>query len=160
MFFSNIEAKETPEWKYPAPVARAVQYLKSHRDEFKGMEPGIYPLEGRDIFVQVFDVMTKEKAEARPEVHRKYIEIHYSVEGKERIGFAVDLGSNAVTETLLETKDAIFYEGADREAELVLAPGDYAVFFPEDVHRPIWEHGGSVLIRRVVIKIDQAVMQK
>jgi len=158
MFFSNIYAVENITKKYPKPIAKAVQYLKSNQNEFIQMVPGIYPIEGKDIFVQVFDVKTKEKEEARPEVHRKYIEVHYSVEGKERVGFAVDLGNNDVVETLLETKDAIFYGEVENEGEIILQPGDYLVFFPEDVHRPIWENGGSTTIRRIVIKINEAVM--
>lgn len=158
MIFSNIETEEAIEKKYTEPVVRAIRYLQEHQHKFAHMETGIYPIEGDDFFVQVFDVTTREKEEARPEVHRKYVELHYSVEGKERIGFAVDLGKNTVTETLLETKDAIFYAEVDREVELVLEPGDYAIFFPEDVHRPIWEHGGRAAIRRVVIKINEAIL--
>lgn len=158
MFFSNIEAVERPEKKYPESIAKAIQYLKSKQHDFSSIPAGIYPIEGDDFFVQVFDVQTKEKDEAKPEVHRKYIEVHYSVEGKERIGFAVDLGKNTVTDNLLELKDALYYGQIENEAELVLQPGDYAVFFPEDVHRPIWEHGGSATIRRVVIKINEELL--
>ncbi|MDT3425765.1 YhcH/YjgK/YiaL family protein [Paenibacillus forsythiae] len=158
MIFSNIESGEPIEKKYTELVVRAIRYLQEHRHEFQTMETGIYPIEGDDFFVQVFDVTTRLKEEAKPEVHRKYVELHYSVEGKERIGFAVDLGRNTVTETLLETKDAIYYAQVDRETELALEPGDYAIFFPEDVHRPIWEHGGKTSIRRVVIKINAAIM--
>ncbi|PEC50983.1 YhcH/YjgK/YiaL family protein [Bacillus sp. AFS077874] len=158
MFFSNIHANENIDKKYPKPIAKAIQYLKNKQDEFIHMEPDIYPIEGEDIFVQVFDRKTMVKEEAKPEVHRKYIEVHYSVEGKERVGFAVDLGNNPVIETLLETKDAIYYGEVENEHEVIFQPGDYFVFFPEDVHRPIWEYGGSTMIRRVVIKIKESVM--
>jgi YhcH/YjgK/YiaL family protein len=158
MFFSNIEAVEKIEQKYPEPIAKAIRYLKGKQNEFLQLPTGVYPIEGQDIFVQIFDVKTREKEQAKPEVHRKYIEVHYSVEGKEKIGYAVDLGKNIVTENLLESKDTIYYGQIENEVEFIMQPGDYAVFFPEDVHRPIWEHGGSTTIRRVVIKINEEIL--
>lgn len=158
MIFGNVSAVENVEKKYPPAIVKAIRYLK--QNDFLSIPAGVYPIEGEDIFAQVFDVETKEKEQARPEVHRKYVDVQFSVEGKEKIGYAVDTGTNKVAEDLAESKDIIFYEQSLNEIELIMQPGHFAVFFPEDVHRPGCQHGGSAKIRKVVVKVSTAVLQK
>ncbi|HWR45645.1 YhcH/YjgK/YiaL family protein [Sporomusa sp.] len=158
MFYGNVAQTDDMEKKYPAPIVKAIAYLKSKQNEFLSMPTGVYKIEGEDIFAQVFDTETKDKALGRPEVHRKYIDVQFSVQGKEKIGFAVDTGNNKVAEELLELRDIIFYEQMENEMELVMQPGSFAVFFPEDVHRPGCEHGGSASIRKVVVKVNTAIL--
>jgi YhcH/YjgK/YiaL family protein len=158
MIFGNIAATEKMEKKYPPAIVKALQYVKSNRNEFLSMPAGMYPIEGEDIFAQVFDVETKEKEQARPEVHRKYVDVQFSVEGKEKIGFVVDTGNNVVAEDLAESKDVIFYEQIANEMELIMQPGHFAVFFPEDVHRPGCQLGGITTIRKVVIKVSTRIL--
>lgn len=158
MFFGNIAQTEGLEKKYPKAIVKALTYLKEKQNEFLSMPTGVYEIEGQDIYAQVFDTETKDKAQGRPEVHRKFIDVQLSVQGKEKIGFAVDTENNKVTEELLESRDIIFFEQMENEMELVMQPGSFAVFFPEDVHRPGCENGGCTSIRKVVVKVNMAIL--
>ncbi|WP_378954540.1 YhcH/YjgK/YiaL family protein [Pelosinus sp. sgz500959] len=159
MFFGNVAATEGMEKKYPAAIVKAIEYFKSKQNEFLSMAIGVYPIEGEDIFAQVINTETKEKDQVRPEVHRKYIDVQFSVEGKEIIGFAPDLGNNEVTEDLADTKDVIYYDlQIKNEIDLIMEPGSFTVLFPEDVHRPGCEYGGCTTIRKVVIKVNTAIL--
>jgi len=91
--------------------------------------------------------------ENRPEVHRRYIDIQYLAWGEEKIGIAIDTGNNKVSESLLEQRDIIFYHHCENESFIKMTPGSYAIFFPQDVHRP-----GCILqtaseIRKIVVKV-------
>ena len=55
MIFSSIKNGDSFE-KYPAAIQTALEYLKSH--DFAAMEPGVYEIQGKDIYAQVFDAMT------------------------------------------------------------------------------------------------------
>lgn len=160
MFFGNIANLDRTAYQYPPAIARALRYLREHQERFRTMEPGVYPVEGTDVFAQVINLGTKPKEETRPEVHRKYIDVQFSVEGRERIGFAADRGTSAVAEDLMAEKDILFYRGVEHEMELLMEPGDYAVFFPEDVHRPGCEHRGPATLRKVIMKVSADLVRR
>ncbi|AHV96985.1 YhcH/YjgK/YiaL family protein [Paenibacillus sabinae] len=154
MYFGSIETLEQTKRQYPPAIARALQYLKDNREQFLSMDAGVYPIEGQQIYAQVVNLETKKKEDTRPEVHRKYIDVQFSVEGNERIGFAADTGNNAVDEDLAAEKDIIFYKQAENEMELLMQPGQFAVFFPEDVHRPGCQNKSQAHLRKVIVKVS------
>ncbi len=151
MIFGNIKNFESAKAIFSPTLLKAYNYIKEN--DFKQMEAGVYEIDGKNIYAQVFDVDTKEKSDARPEVHREYIDLQFSVCGNEIIGYAVDTGNNKISESLLEERDIIFYEGCENEFELEMNEGDFAVFFPTDVHRPACKNGTTKNIRKVVVKV-------
>ena len=58
-------------------------------------------------------------------------------------------------EDLLEEKDTIYYKEnpAAGEKMLLMTPGTYAVFFPEDVHRPFCQVEKPERVKKIVVKI-------
>lgn len=149
MFFghlSNLEEKH-----YPSAVQTALAYLKN--TDFNQLAAGRYPIKGELIYAQVLDLETQDKAAILPEVHRNYLDVQYLHAGYERIGVAVDLGNNPIAKDYDSTRDILFYQSVADESELVMRPGNFAVFFPSDVHRPACLDGESCKIRKVVVKI-------
>jgi biofilm protein TabA len=53
----------------------------------------------------------------------------------------------------LADKDCAFYKNVKDEMDLVLTLGVYAVFFPEEVHRPNCQYGASGKLHKVVVKV-------
>lgn len=149
MFFGHISAVDFSQ--YPPAIQIALRYLQS--TDFDQLEAGRYPLKGDQIYVQVLDLETKPKAENLPEVHRNYLDVQYLHSGKERMGFAPDLGTNKVAVEYDPERDIQFYHDAEFENELVMQAGSFAVFFTNDVHRPNCIDGEPSKIRKVVVKI-------
>ena len=158
MIFGNVRDLETTFAWLPKPLKTAVQHLKD--TDFTALPVGNYDLQGKDIYVQVFDATTKPIAETRAEVHRQYIDVQYSCNGKERMGFASDTGTLAVAEDLLEARDLLFYTGMENESTLTMTPGSFAVFFPSDVHRPGCLLDQSATVRKVVIKVRASLLSE
>lgn len=156
MIFGNIDNIEDIEKVCPEPIMKAINYLKDN--DFNNMETGVYSIVGDDIYAQVVDRVTKEKYEAKAEVHRKYVEIQFSVGGNEIIGYASDTGNNVVTEELLEEKDSIFYNDVENETDLIMKAGSFAIFFPEDVHRPWCAYNKPCKVRKINVKINRALI--
>ena len=74
MIFSSINSKDDFT-SYPKAVQRAIKYLKEN--DFVNMEPGVYELEGKLMYAQVFDAETGSVNEKRPEVHEKYLDVQF-----------------------------------------------------------------------------------
>lgn len=146
MIFGHTANTEDALACMPEALKTALKYLRS--SDFQSMPVGNYDLQGKDIYIQVFDLETKDEEDARPEVHRQYIDVQFSVEGKEIIGFARDTGNNKIAEDLLENKDVLFYEPVENENRLIMIPGSFAIFFPQDVHRPGIRNGEKSLYER------------
>lgn len=154
MIFSSIYAKDDVN-KYPKAIQTAIEYLKSN--DFVAMEPGVYEIQGKDIYAQVFDAETGAAAERRPEVHEKYIDVQFLASGEEKLGFTPDTGKYEVDERIDE-RDLIFYKSVENEGFIVATPGCYSMFFPEDVHRPAVAVDEPMKVRKVVVKVKVALL--
>lgn len=155
MIFSTIYQKQNLNI-YPKAINIALNYLKSH--DFLNMETGVYEIQGKDIYAQVFDVQTASINQQNPEVHENYIDVQFLASGKEKIGFTIDTGSYKIKEKYVD-RDLIFYEKVENEGFIEVRPGCFSIFFPNDVHRPALISGESMKIRKVVIKIKVSLLK-
>ncbi len=149
MFFGHISKINLNE--YPKAIQMALEYLRN--TDFDTLAAGRYVLKQDVMYVQVLDLETKPKAENLPEIHRTFLDVQYLHAGKERIGVAPDLGTNEIATPYNAERDILFYKNAQAESELIMQPGSFAVFFPEDIHRPACIDGESCNIRKVVVKV-------
>lgn len=126
------------EMKYLAPKLKEMLiYLRE--TDLKDRELGRIELEGDSLFINIEENEMASREERRPEAHRKYLDIQLVLDGEESIGVAVDSRDEnveGILEEYSEDRDIVFYRGVKRENMIDLFPGDFAVFFPEDIHRP------------------------
>ncbi|WP_297207138.1 YhcH/YjgK/YiaL family protein [uncultured Pluralibacter sp.] len=140
----------------PAAIERALAFLRT--TDFQTLQPGVVEIEGKNIFAQIIDLTTGDIKVNRPEVHRRYLDIQFLAYGEEKIGIAIDTGNNIVSESLLAQRDIIFYHDSENESFIEMIPGSYAIFFPQDVHRPACCKSVPVSIRKVVVKVDISIL--
>ena len=150
MIFSSIYAKDNDNL-YPEAIQTALRYLRD--SDFKTMETGVYEIQGKDIYAQVFDAQTEPADKKRPEVHEKYLDVQFLASGKERLGFTPDTG-NYVVDERIDERDLIFYKDVENEGFIEATPGCFCIFFPTDVHRPGVASGDSMTVRKVVVKVS------
>lgn len=154
MIFSSIYAKDDCTI-YPKAIQTAITYLKEN--DFITMQPGVYEIQGKDIYAQVFDAETEAAEKKRAEVHEKYLDVQFLASGKERLGFTLDTGKYEVDERI-EERDLIFYKKVENEGFIEATPGCYCIFFPSDVHRPAVMSGEAMTVRKVVVKVKVALL--
>ena len=126
---------------------RAFAYLRE--TDLVGLEVGKYELEGSQLFVAVQEYTTRLENQGKWEAHQRYIDIQYIVQGTEKIGYAplsqVQLG---------EYNEAKDFQALMAEGDyLTLRAGDFAVFFPEDAHKPNMAIGEPIQVKKAVVKI-------
>lgn len=140
-----------------APVFhRVADYLKAH--DWERVEPGKYELDGERLFALVQELETVATAERKSERHERYIDFQHLVRGEELIVAARSSSANRITEDKLEEHDYALLDHVEHEMELVLQPGMFAVFFPDDLHRPVCSRSGGTKIKKVVVKIDKKLL--
>ncbi|RJW54371.1 DUF386 domain-containing protein [Clostridiales bacterium TF09-2AC] len=135
-------------------IQKAIAYCRNTDTSL--MKDGRYPLESKDFMVSINERRTGKKEERMPEVHKECAELHYMVSGREYIGYYPDFGDNQVRMDCLREKDALFYEENPGSVEVMLPmmPGSYAIFFPNDVHRPFCQMDEPEDVKMIVIKIQ------
>ena len=92
----------------------------------------------------------KEK-ECMYEAHQKYIDVHYIIEGVERIATA-DVSSLQIQTPFSEEKDIGFYQG-DESGGYLLKAGEFMVCFPSDAHKVAMMDKSPEIVKKIVVKI-------
>jgi biofilm protein TabA len=122
-------------------------------------EEGRHSLQGEDIYAMIESYETKSPESARPEAHRRYVDIQMLLSGTECIKWwpTRDL---TVVQPFAPDGDIAFYEQPESLGiPLILTPGRFAVFFPEDAHMPGLRTSDSASpVKKVVIKIDATLL--
>lgn len=142
---------------YPKAIQQALTFLAEH--DIAGMAPGKYPIMGDKMFAVVVDVQLAETENVKPEAHRTYIDVQYWPERATRFGiFPLSEQSVAVEEH--PENDVWYYQAEPDESFLIGRPNHFAVFFPDDVHRPDLCVQGNETIRKCVVKVEMDLLRE
>jgi YhcH/YjgK/YiaL family protein len=121
--------------------------------DFSKLEDGTYNISD-DLFYILATYNTTSNVEEKPaEAHKKYIDIQYMIYGEEKLGYA-DIKNPKMSQKLYDEKsDAEFFSRIEGEGFIILKKGMYAVFFPQDVHRPGISIKETRGIRKAIFKL-------
>ena len=126
---------------------RALTFLA--RTDLASLPAGRHVLDGERLYISIDQKEGRGREGARLEAHRKYIDIQFTIEGDEEIGWMPTSACVRPIGLFNAASDILFYE--DRPATWVSVPsGQFAIFFPEDAHAPL---AGRGLLRKAIAKI-------
>lgn len=108
-------------------------------------------LERSDAFVNPVCFTTKPEKECLFEAHRRYADVHFIVEGCEKI-IVQDIGAVQLHTPYIDKKDIGFYT-CDEGTICVLYPGDFLVCYPQDAHKVAIAPGSPAPVKKLVGKI-------
>jgi YhcH/YjgK/YiaL family protein len=128
-------------------IGRALDYLG--QADLGALEPGRHEIDGARLYALVSEYSTKDRAAARWEAHRRYIDLQYLVRGTEQIGYApvIRLHPGAYD----EERDVVWLSGSGQF--IALEPGDFMILWPHDAHMPGLATKDPELVKKVVVKI-------
>jgi YhcH/YjgK/YiaL family protein len=115
-------------------------------DDFK---EGKIQIDGDWLFALALTTKGKGRQDARLESHRRYIDLQYTLEGFDFIGYENKSACIPDEKGYDAELDIEFYANSPT-VWLAVPAGSFAIFFPEDVHAPLSTDG---LIHKVVIKV-------
>ena len=112
---------------------------------------------GEDLYWYSKNCGNCECKETVPEFHDQFVDIEVVLKGKETIGYSENNQYDTITEDHILARDVAYVDGVPDEKYLSLEEGDFAVFFPGDVHRPCYCPDNKK-IYKAVIKINKALL--
>lgn len=113
-------------------------------------EPGVYEICGDDLFVKVQEYETRE--EGFLEIHDRYIDIQYMLEGAEKVYYTESEGLEPAC-AYDEKEDVLFFKDREGCVEFLFEAGYFAIFFPNDAHKPSMKVGEKAGARKLVFKV-------
>lgn len=137
---------------YEALGARIAAGLRWLRSMDAGIADGRHPIDGDDVFALVSTYETGPSTEKRFETHVRHVDLQYVADGHERI---LHTPADALTvETPYDdAADITFYAEPPFASSLLMRPGDLAIFFPDDAHKPGCMAGARHRVKKVVVKV-------
>jgi len=129
---------------------KAFEFLEKAQIEFP--EFGKYEIDGDKIFAVVQQYETIPAELTNWEAHKKYIDIQYIHSGCEVIHW--DTIENLPEGTPFDNdKDRYLYPGPSA-SRMEIHAGRFAIYFPEDLHRPMEQNKESESITKIVVKVQ------
>lgn len=131
-------------------VRKGLQFLKD--TDFSKFEKGVHEIDGKDMYFVMAEYETKDLEQGLWESHKKYIDVHYILEGKEKFLYA-DFDSMKIKKDYDEQGDCFMLEG-NSQGEVIAEPGKFVWFLPQDVHMPGIKVDEKEKLRKVILKIS------
>lgn len=155
MLYANIDLPETYGMLAKHPIwEHALGWLKRMPAD---QPEGVVQFDGDRFFVNVHSYATQARETCEFESHRRYIDLQYCISGGELIDYCR-------TDRLVPrgpydaARDFSFHQAPAIFSVLRMEMKDFAIFFPADGHRPKVADGHHPSVRKLVIKIDQALL--
>lgn len=136
----------------PKKLREAIEYLNNNIND--NTPVGTYEVDGKNVFIMISECKTRLQSEAYPEFHHQYLDIQIILNGPEGMAFSNLPPHTKVVEDKLTTNDIAFIETPADEKLLILQSGDFIVFYPNEVHKPLCAIDDKITdVRKAVIKV-------
>lgn len=129
----------------------AFKLLKNMANE--AFVPGKQMHDGDNLYSVSLEYETKPPKDAAIEAHKKYIDVMFIQEGKEKIGYLPMEQIGEISKPYNETSDALLAPICTEMSWICAVPGDVIIFFPEDGHAPGVLCGGKNHVQKIIIKV-------
>ncbi|EGT3573321.1 YhcH/YjgK/YiaL family protein [Citrobacter sp. ANG330] len=134
----------------PEELRQAIEYIKANVTETT--EKGKHEIDGSRLFYLISEDMTEPFEKRRAEYHARYLDIQIVLKGQEGMTFSVLPAGKPDTDWLAD-KDIAFLAEGEQEKTLILNEGDFVVFYPQEVHKPLCAVGTPAPVRKAVVKL-------
>lgn len=127
--------------------ADVVKFIEEN--DLLALEPGKHMIKDKDLFVNITTAKGKTPDEAVMETHKNMIDIQIPLDEEETFGYIPlemlpDVPYNA-------EKDITKYPDQPGQSYVTCAPGQMAIFFPQDGHAPCISAAPE--IRKAIFKV-------
>lgn len=126
---------------------KAIEFMQ--QSGLQALPPGKYPVDGENVWATVTEGVLKSEADAKLEVHDRYIDIQITLRGTETYGWKSREACSEPDGSYNPEKDILFWRNRST-AFVTLHEREFVVFFPEDAHQPMIGEG---TVKKCVIKI-------
>ncbi|MED1468941.1 YhcH/YjgK/YiaL family protein [Bacillus salipaludis] len=130
-------------------INQAIDYIQ--QTDFTNLQTGTQVIDGEDLFFNLIEYETKTPQERFWESHKKYLDVHYLLEGTEQIGLE-PFDQMEIKQPYDEQDDYYLLEGNLKSAA-TLQQGDFMILFPQDAHMTGIKVDTPEKVRKIVFKV-------
>ena len=130
------------------PLGKALEFAANFDPE---TPDGKIEIDGANMYAVLNTYNTSPAEDLSFEAHRKHIDLQVLLSGVEDIDVSQDTDDMEIIQPYSDESDTALYDTPENWSTVVLSPGSFAVFYPDDAHRPGVGDGSSV--RKLVVKI-------
>ncbi|PIN73373.1 YhcH/YjgK/YiaL family protein [Candidatus Woesearchaeota archaeon CG10_big_fil_rev_8_21_14_0_10_45_16] len=127
-------------------LKEALAFLQ--REDLGSLSPGRHEIMDDKVFAIVIDCDQMPKENTKPERHRKYLDLHYTIKGNDLVGWKPLHLCSASTEYDEQDDYQLFSNLPEQWIDV--PENHFILFFPEDVHAPL---AGTGHLKKVVVKV-------
>lgn len=156
MIFGDVWNWEKDRELYPEAMVKAIDFIR--KIDFDHTQNGRIEIDGEDMYAGISEADTVYRYDFAfvGETHEKYVDIHFCISGGEAVTFSRRSSEDVIIEDRLEKEDALLYSKTSDEMKLIMTPGRFAVFFPDDIHLAGYR-ADSLKIKKAVVKIKTSL---
>ena len=127
----------------------AFEYIRAQSPG--ALTAGKFEIKGRELHASVSLKEGLKKQDAKFEAHNQYIDIQVCPAGSETLGWKPRNTCTDPAGEYNEEKDVIFFNDLP-DTYFEMKAGQFAIFFPDDVHAPMIGEGQ---VKKLVVKVKQ-----
>lgn len=129
-------------------IAAALRFIEE-RAQDPALTNGTYELVPGEVIVHVLDKESHARGDAKMEIHKKFMDIHYIITGAERCGVA-PLPEEVAYD---EATDNGFWDCAD-DYSVLIREGEFYAVWPMEPHCPLCNAGEKTeAVRKIICKV-------
>ena len=136
--------------RLPQAFDLGVAWLLAHLDA----PCGRHEIDGGHVYVSISEPGTKDPCEGRLESHLRYADLQVLLEGAERQDYCTHYPEGSAEEDRLAEQDVAFWPPQPAVQSVVLAPMDYTLYYPRELHAPNLAVDRPGPTRKAVVKVS------
>ena len=156
MIFGYINDKQL-NLTAPKGIQLALDFL--NKTDLQALTLGHHDIDGDKLFANVMAFETGDASSKQAEVHQQYIDVQCLISGEEKIEFSLKNDNNPVATEYDSVNDFYLVSDMQQSSELILNPGMFAVFYPEQPHKPGCFVATSQPLKKIVIKVHKQLLE-
>ncbi|MGN5049545.1 YhcH/YjgK/YiaL family protein [Aeromonas veronii] len=139
----------------PAPLARIMAEVVKSVAHWGDAPLGKTEIDGLNLFCLVSEDLTEQAADRRGEFHQQYLDIQLLLCGEEWIGVGPH---DYVSDGADHPHPDLWFVDDEQTSYLALQPGDFAIFWPGELHRPLCTFNQPAKVKKLVVKVHKDLL--
>ncbi|MFQ1796416.1 YhcH/YjgK/YiaL family protein [Aeromonas veronii] len=139
----------------PAPLARIMAEVVKSVAHWGDAPLGKTESDGLNLFCLVSEDLTESAADRRGEFHQQYLDIQLLLRGEEWIGVGPH---DYVSDGADHPHPDLWFVDDEQTCYLALQPGDFAIFWPGELHRPLCTFNQPAKVKKLVVKVHKDLL--
>lgn len=139
----------------PAPLARIMAEVVKSVAHWGDAPLGKIEIDGLNLFYLVSEDLTEPAADRRGEFHEQYLDIQLLLRGEEWIGVGPH---DYVSDGADHPHPDLWFVDDEQTSYLALQPGDFAIFWPGELHRPLCTFNQPARVKKLVVKVHKDLL--